>query len=109
VGPLTPRQLQERLGLTSGAITALIDRLERVGWVARAPPPTDRRSVLVALSRAAHETADARLGAYHRAVRRATARLSPSERAAVAGFLDEVTRAALRAADRLREANEDGR
>jgi DNA-binding MarR family transcriptional regulator len=108
VSPLTPRQLQERLGLTSGAITALIDRLERVGCVA-APPPTDRRSVLVALSRATHETADARLGAYHRAVRRATARLSPSERAAVAGFLDEVTRAALRAADRLWEANEDGR
>jgi hypothetical protein len=49
------------------------------------------------------------LGAYHRAVRRATARLSPSERAAVAAFLDEVTRAALRAADRLWEANADDR
>jgi DNA-binding MarR family transcriptional regulator len=98
-GPLTPRQLERRLGLTSGAVTALVDRLERVGWVARSPHPTDRRSVLVGLSEAARAAGHERLGAYHRHVRRAAQRLAPAERAVVARFLDDVTRAAQQAGD----------
>ena len=54
-GPLTQRQLGERLSLTSGAITMLVDRLERAGWVRRRPHPSDRRSVLVELSAQAAE------------------------------------------------------
>jgi DNA-binding MarR family transcriptional regulator len=46
-GPATPGQIGERTGLTSGAVTGLIDRLERLGLVERAPDPTDRRKVLV--------------------------------------------------------------
>src|SRR6516162_9665364 len=49
-GPLTQRQLGERLALTSGAITMLVDRLERAGLVRRRPHPRDRRAVLVELS-----------------------------------------------------------
>jgi DNA-binding MarR family transcriptional regulator len=106
-GPLTPRELQQRLGLTSGAMTALIDRLERVGWVARAPHPTDRRSVLVRLSASARDAADERLGDYHHQVRRATERLSAPERATVSRFLDEVTRAARQHGDRFWDADRD--
>jgi DNA-binding MarR family transcriptional regulator len=100
-GPLTPRELERRLGLTSGAVTALVDRLERVGWVGRSPNPSDRRSVLVALSEAALEAADERIGGYHRRVRRAAQRLSPAERGVVARFLDDVTRAARDHGDRF--------
>ncbi|GAA3232407.1 MarR family transcriptional regulator [Actinocorallia longicatena] len=47
-GPLTPGQLAQAMSLTSGgAITALIDRLERAGFVRRVPDPSDRRRVLV--------------------------------------------------------------
>jgi len=46
-GELTPGQLAERLCLTSGAVTALLDRLERLGWAKREPHPHDRRSVIV--------------------------------------------------------------
>lgn len=46
-GPLKPRDLADRLGLTTGAVTSLIDRLERRGLAARAPDPDDRRGVLV--------------------------------------------------------------
>ena len=38
------------LGLTSGATTAAIDRLERAGYVHRQADPTDRRRVLVVAS-----------------------------------------------------------
>lgn len=46
-GPLTAGQVAEVTGLTSGAASRLIDRLERAGYVRRAPNPKDRRSVLV--------------------------------------------------------------
>jgi len=47
-GPLTPGALAERSGITSGgAITAVIDKLERADLVARARDQTDRRKVLV--------------------------------------------------------------
>ncbi|MFG3497098.1 MarR family winged helix-turn-helix transcriptional regulator [Streptomyces sp. NPDC047928] len=43
--PLTPGRLRERLGLTSGAVTACLDRLERAGHVRRARESADRRVV----------------------------------------------------------------
>ena len=46
-GPLTQRDLGERLSLTSGAVTMLVDRLEQAGWVHRRPHPGDRRYVLI--------------------------------------------------------------
>lgn len=46
-GPLTPRQLAEHTGLTSGTVTGVIDRLESHGFVTRRPDPRDRRKVVV--------------------------------------------------------------
>ncbi|MGZ0147574.1 MarR family winged helix-turn-helix transcriptional regulator [Kribbella sp. WER1] len=46
-GPLTPRQLTEHTGLTSGTVTGVIDRLEAHGFVSRRPDPADRRKVVV--------------------------------------------------------------
>ncbi|CAA9490103.1 MAG: hypothetical protein AVDCRST_MAG85-1175, partial [uncultured Solirubrobacteraceae bacterium] len=49
-GGLTPGQLAERLQLTSGSVTALADRLERLGLVERRPNPKDRRSNVLCLA-----------------------------------------------------------
>jgi len=46
-GPQTPKALGEYLGLTSGSMTALMDRLESKGLVRRSAHPEDRRAVLV--------------------------------------------------------------
>jgi DNA-binding MarR family transcriptional regulator len=46
-GPVSAGALAERTGLTTGAITGLIDRLERGGWVRRTADPADRRRVIV--------------------------------------------------------------
>jgi len=46
-GPATAGQIGERTSLTSGAVTGLIDRLERQGFVERTADPGDRRKVLV--------------------------------------------------------------
>jgi DNA-binding MarR family transcriptional regulator len=46
-GPLTAGELAGMTGLTTGAITAVIDRLERAGFVRREDDPRDRRRVIV--------------------------------------------------------------
>jgi DNA-binding MarR family transcriptional regulator len=46
-GPMTAGRLAELTGLTSGAVTGLVDRLERHGYAMREPHPSDRRRVIV--------------------------------------------------------------
>ncbi|MER6809373.1 MarR family winged helix-turn-helix transcriptional regulator [Actinomadura nitritigenes] len=49
-GPQTPGRLAELMGITTGgAITAVIDRLEKAGYVKRTRDPDDRRRVIVEL------------------------------------------------------------
>jgi DNA-binding MarR family transcriptional regulator len=48
-GPLTAGEIGAHLGLTSGAVTGLLDRLEGGRWVRRQRDPDDRRRVIVEL------------------------------------------------------------
>ena len=43
--PLTPGDLGDRLGMSSGATTAVVDRLERAGYVRRRRDERDRRRI----------------------------------------------------------------
>ena len=54
--PITAGELASGSGLTTGAVTALIDRLERSGYVRRARDPKDRRRVLIRPTRRAAQT-----------------------------------------------------
>jgi DNA-binding MarR family transcriptional regulator len=54
-GSATPSQLAEQTGLSSGATTAMIDRLERARLVVRRPHPTDRRGTVLVLTKEAME------------------------------------------------------
>jgi DNA-binding MarR family transcriptional regulator len=45
--PVTPRLLADRLGLTTGSVTAMLDRLERIGYLTRSAHPTDKRRLIV--------------------------------------------------------------
>lgn len=101
-GPLTQKQLAERLFLTSGGTTLLVDRLERDGFVSRRPHPSDRRAVLLELNHAAAPATSPALEGYHTAVMTAARKLSAAEREAVARFLDAASAAAREAAEALR-------
>ena len=46
-GSSTATRLAELSGFTTGAITGIVDRLERAGYARRQPNPADRRSVIV--------------------------------------------------------------
>jgi DNA-binding MarR family transcriptional regulator len=87
-GGLTPGQLGDRLALTSGAVTALVDRLERLGWVKRVPHPGEQI-----------------YGQFAKSLARAAAELTPDERAACVRFLDA---AAEIAAEQARELTGSG-
>jgi DNA-binding MarR family transcriptional regulator len=49
-GPMTAGQIAKRLSLTTGAVTNVIDRLERQEFVRRMPDAKDRRKVIVAVN-----------------------------------------------------------
>ncbi|MDX2730348.1 MULTISPECIES: MarR family winged helix-turn-helix transcriptional regulator [Streptomyces] len=72
--PLTPGRLREHLGLTSGAVTACLDRLEKAGHIRRSRDSVDRRVVHV------HYRDGARAAArrYFRPLAEATARATDS-------------------------------
>lgn len=46
-GPASPTELAQLTGLTTGAVTVLIDRLEKAGLIQRRPSPEDRRRTLL--------------------------------------------------------------
>jgi len=49
-GPLTISEIQDKVHLASGSMTAAVDRLERLGLVVRKSSPSDRRARVVHLT-----------------------------------------------------------
>jgi DNA-binding MarR family transcriptional regulator len=89
-GALRAGQLGERLGLTTGAVTPLIDRLERVGYAQRLRHPRDRRGVLVELTPAGRTEVGNLFELLASNVDRALDGMTPSEEEAVARFLSGI-------------------
>ncbi len=56
-GVASPTAIARYTGLTTGATTAMLDRLERAGFIGRKPNPQDRRGVLVEVNKRWAETA----------------------------------------------------
>lgn len=95
-GPLPPRTIGERLGLTSGSVTALLDRLERAGLVERRADEADRRRWAIALTARAYPRVDREYARLGQAIDRRMAGFSATERRrlgaaleALAGAFDE--------------------
>lgn len=64
-GPITAGDLAKRVGLTSGAITGVLDRLERVGLARRVADPRDRRRVIVEVTADPTVPTDERFASLH--------------------------------------------
>jgi len=56
-GPMSAGQLAEESKLTSAAITVVLDRMERAGYMRRVRDTVDRRRVMVEATPKAHERA----------------------------------------------------
>lgn len=97
-GELTPGQLGGLLSMTSGAVTALVDRLVAGGYVERVPNPRDRRSSLLRPTPTGTKKGMEHLYPLAVEVRRIVGDLSEEERAAAGSFMESVTAAIVRQA-----------
>src|SRR4051794_17538607 len=84
---LSPKQLAESLDLTTGTVTALLDRLERAGLVTRTPHPRDRRMLQIELTPLGQERYGAVLAHWDSQVIRAAEGLPASSVRATVEFL----------------------
>jgi DNA-binding MarR family transcriptional regulator len=91
--PLTPGRLGEAIGLSSGATTAVIDRLERTGHLRRTRESPDRRVVHLRYGEAGMALAVEFFGPLGRRSDEVMARFSDDELATVRRFLDGMTAA----------------
>jgi len=99
-GPQPVNEIGRRIGLTSGAITVAVDRLEAAGLLVRSFHPTDRRARIVGLTAPGRNQA-ARLFALHKAAMDAAAgALSRSERARLIDLLRTLGTSAARVGER---------
>jgi DNA-binding MarR family transcriptional regulator len=62
-GRITAGDLARELRMSSGAVTTVVDRLERAGYARRVADPDDRRRVLIEVTPAIHEAAAELYGA----------------------------------------------
>jgi len=92
-GPMTLGQLGERLSMSPGAITALVDRLEKKGYVERLPNPKDRRSALVRETEAGLRDSLEHLWPYIEEMKGIEGRFSKEEREIICRFLSAATEA----------------
>ncbi|MFD3542624.1 MarR family winged helix-turn-helix transcriptional regulator [Streptomyces sp. NPDC058662] len=88
--PLTPGRLREHLGLTSGAVTACLDRLERAGHITRARESEDRRVVHIRYAEGGRAAARSSFMPLAAATDRARQRFTTDELAVALRFLDAV-------------------
>ena len=91
LGETTPKQLADATGLSTGAITGIVDRLERAGYARREPNPKDRRSILIRArnaERLAQETAPI-FASLTEAMTALDTRYSPEQRALILRHLKD--------------------
>ncbi len=92
-GPMTLGRLGERLSMSPGALTALVDRLEKKGYVERLPNPKDRRSALVRETEAGLKDSLEHLWPYIEEMKGIEGRFSKEEREIISRFLSAATEA----------------
>jgi DNA-binding MarR family transcriptional regulator len=109
-GPIAAGELARRTGLTTGTITAVIDRLENAGFVRRAKDPGDRRRVLIEPLR---ERIEEKIGPLFESMARAMAELcaqySTQELAVIRDFTARAHQGAYEEIRKLREGNESAK
>lgn len=90
LGTCTPGKLAEGMGLTTGGVTVMLDRLEKAGYIKREPNPDDRRSLLVQVSSKKADKVDVHYAAIIREFDAHLAGMSDDELKVVIGFLKQV-------------------
>jgi len=105
-GAATAGKLSELMGLTSGAVTRVIDRLEQAGYVRRTADPADRRRVVVEVVPERVATVQSLLESLERASAEEVGRYSEEQLALISDFLTRMADLTQTEAARLRTSPE---
>ncbi|WP_106402865.1 MarR family winged helix-turn-helix transcriptional regulator [Actinocorallia populi] len=90
-GPLTATALSRLTGLTPGAVTGLVDRLEHAGLARRAPDPADRRRTAISATGELPADVIAAFADLSSRMAAVTAAYDERELAAIADFIQNTT------------------
>jgi len=109
-GPMTAGRLAELTGLTTGAITGLVDRLESRGYARREPHPRDRRSVVVRplIDNAERDLAPS-YAAMSKAMDELVSRYSDDELAVIADFMSRAAAVTAEQIAKVRDLSTESR
>lgn len=91
-GAATPTEIARYTGLTTGATTAMLDRLEKNGYIRRTPNPNDRRGITVTLTPSWAQAAGPLVADVQKAHEQLIASYSEKELAVIADFLTKFTK-----------------
>jgi len=102
--PWTAGKIAEALALTTGAVTGLVDRLEKAGWVQRTRHGVDRRQVWIERTPARREELDAALAVQSAVLAEAA---EPLDDASLGRAVEVIERAALRLGEQAKAPAEE--
>ncbi|WP_121745077.1 MarR family transcriptional regulator [Streptomyces sp. E2N166] len=100
---LTAGDLAQHANVTTGAITGVINRLERAGYVSRQPDPADRRRVRVVLDENAAARVFAVYGPHYRRLADLAGDYTPQETAVLADWFTRARQAMEESLDEIRK------
>lgn len=89
-GPLTAGQIAKMSGLSTGAVTGVIDRLEKRGFVRRVRDPLDRRKVLVEVTKVDEGKYDHLFAHLATGMAEVLAQYTPEERKVIARYQRDI-------------------
>lgn len=90
-GQMSPSDLSRLIGLKTGSITTLLDRLEKMDYITRRPSGTDRRKVHIELTDNYKKESLAQVQGVQKAHKELITSYSPDELTAILGFLHGFT------------------
>jgi len=89
-GPLTITEIQGKVLLASGSMTAAVDRLEKKGLIKRGPAASDRRAKVLHLTPEGKRVVEAAFSRHAAELESAISVLNPSERRALRALLKKL-------------------
>ena len=104
-GLATPSELARYTGLTSGATTAMLDRLEKARLIERRPNPQDRRGTLIVLTNERTEEVGAMFASGREAIDKLTSSYSESELETIADYFRRLVIVWEEEREKLRQRN----
>ena len=104
-GLATPSELARYTGLTSGATTVMLDRLEKARLIERRPNPQDRRGTLIILTNERTEEVGAMFASGREAIDKLTSSYSESELESIADYFRRLVIVWEEEREKLRQRN----